>query len=103
MSAKIHTWHSATILKSVVVGMVLEAILLGPSNPSILPWGHAGPETLPGLLSFFLNIPGFLVIQELEQHGFSTNTAFLLIFVVQSAIVSYFVFVIVRWRKLKVR
>jgi hypothetical protein len=100
MSGKIHTWDIATILKSVVVGIVLETILLGPSIPSILPWGHAGPETLPGLLSFLLNIPGFLVVQELEHLGFSINAAFLFIFVIQTLIISYFVFVILRWRKL---
>lgn len=75
---KIHSWDMATILKSVVVGILLETILLAPAF--FTPWGHAGPETLPGLLSFLVNLPGFVVLVALDvrprvvnKHGFSNH------------------------------
>lgn len=89
-----------TILKSLIIGILLETILLAPAL--IAPWGHAGPETLPGLLSFLLNLPGFVVLMKLtSDQGFSTtNRDFLFVFVIQTLIISYFVFVMLRWRKL---
>ena len=107
MPGKIHIWDIATILKSVVIGIVLEAILLAPAIPSeLFPWSHAGPGTLPGLVGLFLNLPGFYILRaltsdqvfrEIEESG----TLFVLyIFVIQTLIISYSVFVILRWRKL---
>ena len=106
MPSKIHSWDIATILKSVVIGIVLETILLAPAIPTeLFPWGHAGPNTLPGILGFVLNLPGFYILmaltsdqvfREIEESG----TLYLFVFLIQSLIISYSVFVILRWRKL---
>src|SRR5215208_5291837 len=103
MPGKIYTWDIDTILKSVVVGIVLETILIAPAIPTkLFPWGHAGPETIPGLLGFLLNLPGFVILMTLtSDQGFSTTKSdFLFIFLIQTLIVSYCVFVILRLRKL---
>ena len=83
-----------------MIGIVVETILLAPAL--LTPWGHAGPETLPGLLSFLLNLPGFVVLMGLtSDQGFSTtNRDFLFVFAIQALIIGYFVFVMLRWRKL---
>jgi hypothetical protein len=85
---------------------VLETILIAPTIPSeLFPWGHAGPGTLPGILGLFLNLPGFWILMALtSDQGFSTtNTDFLFVFVIQTIIISYVVFVILRCRKLMKR
>lgn len=110
MPSKIHSWDIATILKSVVVGIVSETILIAPAIPTeLFPWGHAGPGTLPGILGLMLNLPGFYILRaltsdqvfrEIEESG----TLFVLyIFVIQTLIISYVVFVILRCRKLMKR
>lgn len=106
MPSKIHSWDAASILKSVGVGVGLETILIAPTIPSeLFPWGHAGPGTLPGILGLFLNLPGLYILMALTSDQMfreieESETLFLLVFVIQALIISYVVFVILRWRKL---
>lgn len=98
---QIQSWDLQTILKSVVIGIVLESILIAPGIPSkLFPWGHAGPETLPGLLGFLLNLPGFAIFTTLtSDREFSIEKEFLFVFLIQTLIISFCVFVILRLRK----
>ena len=43
-SESIHRWDSSTLLKSLMIGALFEAVLIAPAVLS--PWGHAGPESV---------------------------------------------------------
>ena len=106
MPTRIHDFDIATILKSLVIGIVLETILIVPTIPSeLFPWGHAGPGTLPGILGLFLNLPGIWILMALTTDQMfraieESDTFFVLVFLIQALIISYAVFVLLRFRKI---
>ena len=83
-----------------IVGAIIEGVAIAPA--AIAPWGHAGPESLLGWLSILLNLPGIFVVRLFRSGGESFTVIFTAVFIVQTIIISYFVFVYLRWRKLKV-
>jgi hypothetical protein len=99
---RIHRWDSASATKALVISVILEAIAIAPAVLS--PWGHAGPDTTLGWISILLNLPG-MVLVGLFQRLLSANESVVLflaaVFVVQIILLSYLVFVVIRWKKLR--
>jgi hypothetical protein len=64
------------------------------------PWGHAGPKGDLGWLSIFLNLPGiFLAGWLIPSSGDESIALFIaVVFTIQTLLLSYIVFVILRWR-----
>ena len=63
-------------------------------------WGHAGPDTTLGWLSLLFNFPGMLLAALLS--GFTlfdgpTILSVAVVFALQTLIISYLVFVYLRW------
>jgi hypothetical protein len=101
-SERIHRWDKGTILKALFIGALIEALAIAPA--ALSPWGHAGPDTLLGWLSLLLNMPGIYVLRMLgvfRPGGESIVFLFCAVFIIQTIMISYPVFVYLRWRKLK--
>ena len=99
---RIHRWDRGTLFKALIIGATLEAVAIAPA--ALSPWGHAGPESLPGWLGVLLNLPGICVVRLLRDFGAVGETfpaIFTGVFVVQTIILSYLVFICLRWKKLK--
>lgn len=103
MTAKrIHRWDAGVVLKALAIGAVIEAVAAAPA--ALSPWGHAGPESMLGWLSVLLNMPGLFVLgllRDLRAGNESFAGLFAVVFVVQTIIISYLVFVYLRRRKLR--
>jgi hypothetical protein len=101
----IHRWDTATLLKSLLFGAVLEAIAIAPIILS--PWGHAGPESLWGWLGILLNLPGgcvFLLWRTIFgnwEETISAEAGIVYIYLIQTFIFSYIAFVLLRLKKRK--
>jgi ABC-type sugar transport system permease subunit len=101
-SKHLHAWDGKTLLKSILAGSVLEAAAIAPVILS--PWGHAGPESLAGWLGLLLNVPGLLVIWLIRimtgsRESISMGSAIAYVYSIQALILSYAVFVRLRWKK----
>jgi hypothetical protein len=104
-SEPIHRWDRPAVVKALLIGAVVEAVAIAPSLLS--PWGHAGPESMPGLLSVLANAPGgALVIFPRTLLGMDAQepVASLVaeIFLVQTLLIGYVAFVWLRWKKRKI-
>jgi len=101
-SKRLHAWDGKSVLKAILVGSVLEAAAIMPAILS--PWGHAGPESLWGWLGLVLNVPGLFVIWFVRMLSGSKETigvgsAVAYVYLIQTLILSYAVFVRLRWKK----
>ena len=101
-SEPIHRWDSSTLLKSLMIGAVVESVLIAPAVLS--PWGHAGPESIPGFVGVFLNAPGGALVIFLRtlagpDNGESTAALVVQIYVVQTLLIGYIAFVWLRWKQ----
>ena len=101
-SEPIHRWDRAAVVKALLIGAVVEAVAIAPVLLS--PWGHAGPESMPGLLSVFVNAPGgALLIFSRTILGMDTEEPVALmvaeIYLVQTLLIGYIAFVWLRWKK----
>lgn len=97
----IHRWDKDAILKALALGASIEAIAIAPAVFST--WGHAGPESFLGWLSILLNLPGMYLLRLLgvfKSGNASFTLIFASIFLVQTVMISYLVFVYLRWKKL---
>ena len=61
----IHRWYRRAVLKALALGVILESVAMAPV--ALSPWGHAGPESLSGVLGLLLNLPGFYVLLAVEE------------------------------------
>ena len=85
-----------------MISVIVEAIAIAPAVLS--PWGHAGPETTLGWISVTLNLPGMFVVGLFHQvlsAEVSTVLFFSAVFAVQTLLLGYLVFVVVRWKKVR--
>lgn len=98
---RIHRWDNASVLKGLVISAISETIAIAPAILS--PWDHAGPETTLGWLSVLFNLPGIFLVGLF--HAFSDDEPMVImvaaVFTIQTIMLSYFVFVLVRWRKVR--
>jgi hypothetical protein len=102
ISERIHRWDRVTVAKALIIGAAVEAVAIAPA--ALSPWGHAGPESWLGWLSVLFNLPGIVVVRLLRDLGMSgESSAGLLaaVFIVQTIILSYLLFVWLRRKKLK--
>jgi hypothetical protein len=101
---RIHRWDKSIAHRALIFGAMIEAVVIAPAVLS--PWGHGGPEWLLGWLSVLLNLPGllfaFLLLRNFRSNDGSFTVFFAAVFVVQTIIISYLLFVYLRWKKLKV-
>jgi hypothetical protein len=98
----IHKWDSRTLLEALLSGAVLEAVAIAPAILS--PWGHAGPESIWGWLGLLLNVPGLFVIWLIRVLSGSTESVSVVsavgyVYLIQTLIFSYILFVLLRWKK----
>ena len=98
----IHKWDGFTLVKACLFGAILEALAIAPAILS--PWGHAGPESLWGWLGLVLNLPALFVIWLLRtltgsRETISVGGAIVYVYLIQTLIFSYSVFVCFRWKK----
>lgn len=106
MPEPIHRWDRATALKALMWGAALAAAALLPAILS--PWGHAGPESIWGWLAILLNLPGACVIWMIRaaSGGFQSTTSvegtLFSLYVIQTLIFGYIVFVRMRLKKRKI-
>jgi len=103
----IHRWDKVTVVKGFLLGAFLEAILIAPLVLS--PWGHAGPDSVWGLIGLLLNIPGLLALwllqiisgYALDALDLSMTSLLACVYLTQTLIFSYVAFVWLRFRKRK--
>ena len=95
----IHRWYRGAALKALALGVILESVVMAPV--ALSPWGHAGPESVSGVIGLLLNLPGFYVMLLAEDFmpKDSSFAAYLgIVYIVQVVIISCLIFVFLRWR-----
>lgn len=102
MAQPIHQWDGRAAFRALGIGAVIEAIGILPA--ALSPWGHAGPESTLGWISVAVNLPGLLALQ-LIPGSFGTGLSNALsiggLFIFQTLLLGYLVFVYLRWKALK--
>lgn len=101
----IHRWDGFVLLKAFLIGAVFEGLVIAPALLS--PWGHAGPKSSLGMLSLVLNLPGISVYEwslEIFKGGQVNESVYAIVssvYLVQTLLFAYPIFVWLRWRKRK--
>lgn len=106
MTEPIHRWDRPTLLKALLIGAILEVAAIAPAVLST--WGHAGPESLWGWLGLLLNAPGLFVMWLVRTVSGSRETVSVVstvayVYLIQTLIFGYIVFVWLRWKKRNVK
>ena len=99
---RLHRFDKGAIFKALVISCLIETIAIAPGVVS--PWGHAGPETTLGWLSVLFNLPGMFLVGLTQVFSTEYDPVVRMVaavFVVQTLLLSYPVFLLVRWRKVR--
>ena len=98
--SRIHSWDAVSLAKALIVGSAMECVALAPLAYYYM--GHAGPNGgVLGLLSFLFNLPGFglfMLLTSMSPHDTSWAGTMAAVFLLQTAVLSYILFVYFRMR-----
>ena len=101
--SRVHRWDAAALAKALIAGAAAECAAAAPL--AYYGMGHAGPNGgVLGVLSFLINLPGFLFLVELEsispaRRSWAGDMA--VVFLLQTALLGYALFVYFRLRSLR--